>query len=75
VSGQIATIGDSTIAIGCSIGIAISEPSDLEIDSIIHRADVALYWAKMHGRGQAVWFESNFDEEKASLPHPVLSPG
>ena len=55
VSGQIAQIGDTSIVLGCSIGIAISEPPDMEIDSIIHRADVALYGAKMTGRGRAVW--------------------
>jgi diguanylate cyclase (GGDEF)-like protein len=60
-SGQIATIGDTTVVVGCSIGIAISEPSDMEIDSIIHRADVALYGAKLHGRGRAVWFDADLD--------------
>jgi diguanylate cyclase (GGDEF)-like protein len=61
-SGQIATIGDTTFVVGCSIGIAMSEPSDMEIDSIIHRADVALYGAKLRGRGQAVWFGADLDD-------------
>jgi diguanylate cyclase (GGDEF)-like protein len=74
VSGQIATIGDLKLAVGCSIGIAISEPSDGEIDSIIHRADVGLYGAKMQGRGQAVWFDSALNDERTSPPHSVLSP-
>jgi diguanylate cyclase (GGDEF)-like protein len=75
VSGQIATIGDTSIVVGCSIGITISKPSDVEIDSIIHRADMALYWAKMHGRGQAVWSDSDLDDHRVSPPHPDLSPG
>jgi len=75
VSGQIATIGDTSIVVGCSIGIAVSEPSDTEIDSIIHRADLALYWAKMHGRGQAVWFDSGLDDDRVSPPHSDISSG
>jgi diguanylate cyclase (GGDEF)-like protein len=62
VSGQIVEIGDTKIVVGCSIGIAVSEPRDREIDSIIRRADVALYGAKMHGRGRAVWFGSDLDD-------------
>jgi len=63
-SGQIARIHDTEIVVGCSIGIASSEPSDTEIDSIIHRADLALYSAKLHGRGQAAWFHHDLDDEK-----------
>ena len=66
VTGQIATVGDTIIVIGCSIGIAISEPSDMEIDSIIRRADVALYAAKMRGRGRAVWFDSDLADDRNS---------
>ena len=68
-SGQIVTIGDTQIVVGCSIGIAISEPLDMEIDTIIHRADVALYGAKLHGRGQAVWFRHGLDDDRATAPH------
>jgi diguanylate cyclase (GGDEF)-like protein len=74
VSEQIVVIGDTSIVVGCSVGIAISEPSDLKIDSIIHRADVALYWAKMHGRGRAAWFDST-DAHAASAPHSGISLG
>ncbi len=74
VSGQIANVGNTSIVVGCSIGIAISEPPDMEIDSIIHRADVALYGAKMHGRGRAVWFDSDLDHDRVSPPHSDLSP-
>jgi diguanylate cyclase (GGDEF)-like protein len=74
VTGQIATIGDTQIVVSCSIGIAISEPLDTEIDSIIHRADMALYWAKVHGRGQAVWFESDLADSRTSPAHSDLSP-
>ena len=74
VSGQVATIGSTSIVVGCSIGIAISGPADLEVDSIIHRADVALYGAKLHGRGQAVWFDPDLDDERGPPPYSDLSP-
>jgi diguanylate cyclase (GGDEF)-like protein len=74
VSGQIATIGNTTIVVGCSIGIAISDPLDLAIDSIIRRADVALYVAKMGGRGRAIWFDPDLEDERGPQPYSDLSP-
>jgi diguanylate cyclase (GGDEF)-like protein len=40
----------------CSIGIAVSTPSDSTVETLIERADRALYDAKTHGRGQIRWF-------------------
>ena len=74
VSGQVATIGQTTIVVGCSIGIAISEPTDSNIDSIIHRADVALHSAKMRGRGRAAWFDAEVDSATITPPCPELVP-
>ncbi len=74
VTGQIVKIGGTSIVVGCSIGIAVSGPSDVEIDSIIHRADVALYKAKMQGRGRAVWFGSDLGDERESAAKSVLLP-
>ena len=57
--------------VGCSIGIAISGPLDMEVDPIIHRADMALYRAKMNGRGQAVSYGAELDEHRkfsATIP-------
>jgi diguanylate cyclase (GGDEF)-like protein len=42
--------------IGCSIGVAQSEPGDRTVESLIDRADHALYVAKANGRGQVKWF-------------------
>jgi diguanylate cyclase (GGDEF)-like protein len=68
-SGLVATVGKTQVIVGCSIGLAISEPLDMEIDSIIHRADVALYRAKVCGRGQAVWFDAALDVVGGAPPH------
>ncbi len=51
-------IGSTThpVALACSIGVAVSEPSDTAIGMLIERADQALYDAKAHGKGQTRWF-------------------
>ncbi len=38
----------------CSIGVALSEPGD-NVESLIHKADQALYAAKNEGRNQTRW--------------------
>lgn len=40
------------VALACSIGVAVSEPSDTTVETLIERADRALYCAKASGRGQ-----------------------
>jgi diguanylate cyclase (GGDEF)-like protein len=52
--------------LGCSIGVAVSEPGDRTVESLIERADHALYVAKANGRGQVRWFEA---AETALLSH------
>jgi len=52
--------------IGCSIGVAVSEPGDHTVESLIERADHALYVAKANGRGQVRWFGA---AETALLSH------
>jgi diguanylate cyclase (GGDEF)-like protein len=51
-------IGDEEngIELACSIGVAVSQPSDRTIQTLIERADQALYDAKADGRGQIRWF-------------------
>jgi diguanylate cyclase (GGDEF)-like protein len=47
------------LTIGCSVGAALSEPGDTNVDALIERADRALYLAKAAGRGQTRWFGSD----------------
>jgi len=47
-----------TFTIGCSIGVAVSQPDDTTVETLIERADQALYVAKSRGRGQIRWFSS-----------------
>jgi diguanylate cyclase (GGDEF)-like protein len=45
-----------SMALACSIGVAVSVPSDRTVEALIERADRALYEAKADGRGQIHWF-------------------
>ena len=51
--------GDDGVLVGCSIGAAVSEPSDDRVEVLIDRADRALYVAKARGRGQVSWSTSS----------------
>lgn len=46
--------GDTAIQMTCSFGIAHKEPGDQHIDSILQRADAAMYAAKRAGKDRVV---------------------
>jgi diguanylate cyclase (GGDEF)-like protein len=46
------------MTLGCSIGVAVSLPTDRMVQTLIERADHALYASKAFGRGQVRWFEA-----------------
>ena len=54
-------LGEATIHIGVSIGIALAEPGE-NADETLRRADAALYRAKRQGRGCAVVYDPVLDE-------------
>ena len=58
INGQLADLNERDarlFSIGCSIGAAVSVASDDRVESLIERADRALYVAKANGRGQLSW--------------------
>ncbi len=57
VASSVVRAGDRRQMLGCSIGVAVSRPSDITVLTLIERADHALYEAKKYGRGQVRWFE------------------
>jgi diguanylate cyclase (GGDEF)-like protein len=60
-SGRSATIG-------ASMGVAFSG-TDTDIDTLIRRADLAMYTAKRNGRGISVYYEPSLEE-----PQPEVAP-
>lgn len=60
-------IGNADVEIGVSIGIAICDGRELDMDSMVRRADRALYSAKIGGRG--VWHLSVGDDAPLAPDH------
>ncbi|MGZ5095372.1 MAG: putative bifunctional diguanylate cyclase/phosphodiesterase [Burkholderiales bacterium] len=54
-------IGDQTIVIGASVGIAVAPGDGDDVDQILKNADLALYRAKEDGRAGFHFFESEMD--------------
>ena len=54
ISARVVSIGEVRLEINSSIGIALAE-SDDTAESIVRRADLALYRAKRGGRDQVAW--------------------
>ena len=59
------TIRSHPIAVGASIGIAISRPGRTLADALIKEADLALYAAKGAGRGTYRFFEPEMHAEES----------
>jgi diguanylate cyclase (GGDEF)-like protein len=66
ISTSVVESDGNYLKLSCSIGVAASEPYDRTVESLIERADHALYVAKAHGRGQVRWFGA---EEALPMDH------
>ncbi|KQS73687.1 bifunctional diguanylate cyclase/phosphodiesterase [Modestobacter sp. Leaf380] len=51
------TVGGATMAVGASIGVAVSRDAGTDGDALLAQADAAVYRAKAHGRGRAELFD------------------
>jgi diguanylate cyclase (GGDEF)-like protein len=49
------------VVIGCSIGVALAPSDGQDVDLLIKKADMALYRAKVEGRGTFRFFEPEMD--------------
>jgi len=54
-------IGDHTVVIGASVGIAMAPDDGSNADQLLKNADMALYRAKGEGRGRFHFFEPEMD--------------
>lgn len=67
-ASQPETIKGSLVEVTLSVGIATSDQqlSDDKApsgDNLMHRADIAMYHAKKHGKNRYFWFESSMEKE------------
>jgi diguanylate cyclase (GGDEF)-like protein len=49
-------VDDRPVPLRCSVGIAMSDPGD-NVESLIHKADQALYEGKTAGRNRSRWYQ------------------
>jgi predicted signal transduction protein with EAL and GGDEF domain len=56
-------VGDSSIQIGASIGIAICGADGSDAAGLLHAADIAMYRAKRDGKSTFRFFEKSMDED------------
>ncbi len=51
------TVGDESVRISASVGVALAEQRGIKPEDVLHDADVARYQAKARGSGQVVLFD------------------
>jgi predicted signal transduction protein with EAL and GGDEF domain len=56
-------LGDHTVDVGASIGIALCPVDGIDPDTLLRCADIAMYQAKRGGRGKWRFFEGSMDAE------------
>jgi diguanylate cyclase (GGDEF)-like protein len=64
---SIALGGERSAKVGASLGVAFGGP-DTDIDTLIRRADLAMYTAKRNGRGTTVYYDPSLD----AAPEPAV---
>ena len=61
--GEPIVVGQSSVQVGASIGIAICGIDAADAGGLLHAADIAMYRAKRDGRGTFRFFEQSMDED------------
>ncbi len=55
------SLGEHSVDVGASIGIALYPKDGIDPDTLLRCADIAMYQAKRAGRGQWLFFEGSMD--------------
>ena len=61
VVGQPCSIDGHDVTVGASVGIAVAHPGDMNTESFLKSADLAMYSAKSDGRGTYRMFDPEMD--------------
>jgi diguanylate cyclase (GGDEF)-like protein/PAS domain S-box-containing protein len=61
------------VKVGASIGIALSTLND-DAESLLHKADLAMYRAKRTGKGRYVVFDPSFEENLQQVEKSIVFP-
>nr|WP_257787285.1 diguanylate cyclase [Acidihalobacter ferrooxydans] len=64
---ECALMEDKPITISVSIGASVSAADDARIETLLERADQALYRAKQEGRNRLVWHKPGYSMSKTNL--------
>lgn len=65
-------VEDMTVRVGVSIGIVAADASSVDADSLLARADAAMYEAKGSGRGRFVFAAGSENAGRTGDDHPDL---
>jgi diguanylate cyclase (GGDEF)-like protein len=57
-------MGDRTIRVGASVGIACASPGECDAQELFRRADIAMYHVKANGKSGVKIYESELDAER-----------
>ncbi|MDP5253285.1 MULTISPECIES: EAL domain-containing protein [unclassified Vibrio] len=55
-------VNDRTLSVGCSIGVSMYPADGTDPESLIRRADIALYQSKQANKGQATFFDQSISD-------------
>ncbi len=67
-------LGDNTFSVSASIGVAMFPGDGRDMETLLHRADMAMYQAKSAGRGRTSFFSSEMNllaQERLALENAL----
>lgn len=67
-------LDDASVAVSASIGVAVFPQDGRDMDTLLQRADMAMYQAKSAGRGRSIFFSSEMNrlaQERMTLENAL----
>jgi diguanylate cyclase (GGDEF)-like protein len=70
--GEPLTLGERVVAVGCSLGLAVSSEGGIDGGELTRQADMAMYASKDGGRGRWTAYHPQMDEERETRNQMAL---